>query len=189
LDSFKPEGEVVCGYKVLGDENKLPSVLEEHPDCSIFVAIGDNWIRSVIVKKILELTPEISFASVIHPSAQIGNVVSIGKGVAVMPGVIINSESIIKDFCIVNTKASVGHESVLEEFSSLASNVTLGGGVQIGAYSAISISATIIHGRKIGSHTVIGAGSIITKDFNGLSVVYGSPGKTIRERVIGESYL
>lgn len=189
LDSFKPVGEIIGGYKVLGDEKILPSILKEHPTCSVVVAIGDNWMRSVIVEKILELTPEISFVSAIHPSACLGKDVTIGKGVTIMPGVIINCKSVIGDFTIVNTRTSIGHDVVIEKFSSLASNVTLGGNVEIGSYSAISLSATILHGKKIGAHTIIGAGSLITKDCTGLSVFYGSPARKIRVRKVGDVYL
>lgn len=189
LDDFKPKDALVCGYKVLGSEEVLPQILEQYPKCSILIAIGDNWTRSLIVEKIIKLTPEITFISVIHPSVQVGKDVIVGKGVVIMPGAIINSQSEIGDFAIVNTMASVGHESIMREFSSLASNVTLGGNVEIGAYSAISISATILHGRKIGRHTVVGASSLITKDCMELSVFYGNPAKKIREREIGDVYL
>ncbi|WP_396636748.1 acetyltransferase [Maribacter sp. R77961] len=189
LDNYKPKDAVVFGYKVLGCENVLPEILKKYPTCSILIAVGDNWTRSVIFEKIIKLTPKINFASAIHPSALIGKDVEIGKGVVIMPGAVVNCHSKIGDFTIINTRASIGHEGIMHKFSSLASNVTLGGNVEIGAYSAISISATILHGKKIGTHTIVGASSLITKDCMELSVFYGNPARKIRVRKVGDVYL
>ena len=189
LDTYRSVGDSIFGYKILGDIGVLPKIVEEFPHCSIFVAVGDNWIRSLIVKKIVHVSPDINFISIIHPNAQIGKGVKIGKGTAIMPGVIIDSDSSIGDFCIVNTGSIICHESRLNNFSSLAPNVTLGGNVEIGLFSAISISVSVIHGIKIGQHSVIGASSLVMEDCSDLQVIYGSPAKMIRLREIGEIYL
>lgn len=189
LDSFKTINENTFDYQILGSEKALPNLLKTDPNIKIFIAIGDNWLRFQIMKKVLDISPGIEFISAIHPSAIIGKNVIIGKGVVVMPGVIINSDSVIEDFCIINTKSSVGHECQVGKFASLASNVTLGGNVKIGNYSAISISATILNNKNVGSHSVIGAGAIVTKDCLDKAVYYGVPAKKIRMREIGDLYL
>ncbi|MBO6534525.1 MAG: transferase, partial [Muricauda sp.] len=102
---------------------------------------------------------------------------------------IVNADSSLEDFTIVNTKSSVGHESIIKKFSSLAPNCTLAGNVEVGEYSAISLSTTISNGRKIGEHSVIGAGSVLIKDAEGLSVYYGIPAKLVRFREKGDRYL
>lgn len=189
LDVTSKIGEEILGYKVFDNEINLPSILLKYPNCKIFVAIGDNWIRKKIVYKIVNIIPDIDFATTIHPSAQVGKNVKIGKGVAIMAGAIINSDTNIGDFAIINTKASIDHDGIMSNFSSLAPNATTGGNVSIGEFSAISIGATIKQGVSIGSHSVIGAGALLMKNCGDNLIMYGVPAKEIRKREIGEKYL
>ncbi len=173
LDAYRKIGEETLGYKVVGKEDDLKELLNEYPNTKIFIAIGDNWIRKKVSEKILAIIPNIEFATTIHPSAQIGKNVTIGKGVAIMAGSVINSATQIGDFTIINTKASIDHDSKMFDFSSLAPNSTTGGNVSIGNYSAISIGATIKHGISIGKHAIIGAGALLMNDCEDNLIMYG----------------
>lgn len=189
LDAFSQVGENTLGYKIVGKEENLPDLLAKNPKCKIFIAIGDNWIRYNVMKKVVQIMPNIDFASTVHPSAQIGKNVKIGKGVAIMAGAIINADTQIGDFTIINTKASIDHDSVMFKFSSLAPNVTTGGYVTIGEFTAISIGTTIKDRIIIGSHSIIGAGSLIMKNCGDNLIIFGVPAKEVRKREIGEQYL
>lgn len=189
IDAYRDKGDETLGYKVVGKEENLPDLIKKNPNCKLFIAIGDNWIRYKVMNKVVEIVPNIEFASTIHPSAQIGRNVVIGKGVVIMAGAIINSDTVIEDFTIINTKASIDHDSKMLRFASLAPNVTTGGNVNIGEFSAISIGAIIKHGIYIGSHTVIGAGGLVVKNCGDNLVMYGVPVKEIRKREKGEKYL
>jgi len=189
IDTFKNKGEEVLGYEVIGKEDDLPELLKKHERASVIIAIGDNWVRYLVMEKILKIVPEIKFASTIHPSAHIAKHVKIGKGVVIMAGVVINSESVIEDFVIVNTKTSIDHDGLIKSFSSLAPGVTLGGNVTVGNYAAISIGATVKHNISIGNHAVIGAGAVLLHNCGDNIIMYGVPAKEIRKRVSGEKYL
>jgi sugar O-acyltransferase, sialic acid O-acetyltransferase NeuD family len=189
LDSNKNIGPDVLGFKIWGGTDVVPELLKKFPELKFFIAIGDNWRRSKIAQELLKIEPNIQFINAIHPSAILGKNVSLGRGIMIMAGAIINADSVIGDFTIINTKASVGHESTIMEYSSVAPNCTLGGNVTVGRYSAISISATILNGGSVGEHTVIGAGALLTKDADSFSVYYGVPAKFIRPRELGEKYL
>ena len=189
IDDFRNKGEETLGYKIIGNESDLPDLHLKNPNWKLFIAIGDNWVRHNVVNRIIDKIPDIEFASAIHPSAQIGKDVKIGKGVAIMAGAIVNSNSTIGDFTIINTKASLDHDGEMQPFSSLAPNATCGGNVSVGAFSAISISATIKHGISIGSHTIIGAASVLLKSCGDHLILYGCPAKEIRKREVGDRYL
>jgi len=189
VDSYKKMGSDILRYKIIGDEKCIPYLKEKEGIIKGIVAIGDNWKRKEMVKKIKDLVMDFDFISAIHPSASISNYISIGKGVAVMAGVVINSDAQIDDYCIINSKASLGHDSMMEEFSSLSSGVTIGGNVNIGKFTAISIGATVVNNVNIGKHTVIGAGALVTKDVGDFQIAYGSPAKLINKRNKGDSYL
>ena len=189
LDDFRKPGEKTLDYAVLGDTHDLPALLDQHKNCHFFVAIGDNWTRSLIASKIRALKKDIVFATIIHPSAQIGRNVKIGQGSVVMAGVVLNSGSVIGRGCIVNTLAGIDHDCALGDYASIAPNAVLGGNVVVEEHSAVSIGATIKQGVKIGQHTVVGAGSVVLKDFGDRLTVYGAPARIISERNIGDVYL
>ena len=189
LDAFKKIGDLAFGYKILGEEKHLPELIEKHQLTGCIIAIGDNWVRNVVKNKITEIHPSTNFINTIHPLATIARGVTVGMGTVVMAGAVINSNSQIGDFCIINTNASIDHDSIMDDFSSIAPGVTTGGNVSIGEYSAISLGANIIHGIKIGKHSVVGAGSTVLSNINGYVVAYGIPAKTIRKRKEGDKYL
>ena len=182
-------GEEIMGYPVLGSDNDLIALRQEFPNCQFFIAVGDNFIRNKVRNKIVSNFPNINFPTIIHPSAEIAKQVKIGQGVCIMAGAIINSCSVIGDFCIVNTKASIDHDNTIGQFSSLAPNATTGGDVTIGEFSAIGISATIKHGISIGDNVVIGASAYLNSNAPDHSTLYGIPAKIIRSRKPGEKYL
>lgn len=189
IDSFKKKGTILNGYQVLGSELNLPYLIEKYNIHGGVVAIGDNWTRKRMVDRIKKIVPSFNFITVIHPSTIIGKDVIIGKGSVILPGVVVNANSFVGDFCIVNTNSSLGHDGHMDDFSSLASGVCVGGNLSLGKFSAVSLGASIIENITIGEHTVIGAGSLVLKDIENNVIAYGTPAKVIRSRRIGETYL
>lgn len=189
IDSFKPRGEPAFGYEVLGSEDDLPTLLPCHDLSGCFIALGDNWQRHLLARKIVQLLPELAFISTAHPSAHIARGVTIGRGTVLMAGAVVNSDSTVGDFCIINTNASLDHDCVMEDYSSLAPNAAIGGNTHIGAFSAVGLGASVVHKRTIGRHAVIGAGSVVVGDVPEFSVAYGVPSRVVRRRAEGDNYL
>jgi sugar O-acyltransferase (sialic acid O-acetyltransferase NeuD family) len=189
IDSYKPAGEDVFGYKILGAEDTLVNLFKSGEALGGIITIGNNWTRHKMAGKIKALLPEFNFITAVHPSANIARGVGIGAGSVLMAGAIVNSDSKIGEHCILNTKSALDHDCVMGDFSSLAPGVTTGGKVSIGAFSAISLGANIIHGVNIGEQTVLGAGSVALKDIPSYCVAYGVPARVVRKRAAGEKYL
>ncbi|AZN42495.1 acetyltransferase [Paenibacillus albus] len=186
IDGSKPRGTSAYGYTVVGDEEYITKY---EGNAMGVVAIGDNWLRSKVVARILKIDNNFKFITAIHPSAVIARGVNIGDGTVVMAGVIINSDTVIGEHCILNTKSAMDHDNTIGDFVTLAPNATTGGNVTIGNYSVLSLSGSIIHAKVIGEHTVIGAGSTVLTDMGSNVVAYGTPARIIRIRAIGEKYL
>ena len=189
IDSYKPVGGKVFGYKILGTEDTLVELIKDGEVVGGVITIGDNWMRYKMAEKIKSILPEFNFITAVHPSANTARNVKIGAGSVVMAGVVVNSDSNIGEFCILNTRSSLDHDCVMGDFSSLAPGATTGGKVSIGAFSAISLGANIIHGVNIGEQTVLGAGAVALVDIPDHCVAYGVPAKVMRKRQAGESYL
>ncbi len=188
VDSYKPKGIKLFDYEVVGTEFDIKYLTQKGITKGV-VAIGDNWDRHLVQKKIMELVPDFEFIKVIHPSSIISPSAKIGKGTVVLASVTINTDTKIGDFCILNTDANFGHDSSMADYSSLAPGVTIGGNVDIGYCSAISLGANVIQGKTIGKHSVIGAGSLVLNDIDDFKLVYGVPAKEIRTIEKGERYL
>ena len=189
IDSLKPAAGKVFGYEILGGEETIPELLASREIQGGLIAVGDNWTRHLLVEKVRSLSPGFQFVSAVHPLAVTARGVTIGAGSVLMAGVVVNSDSKIGDFCILNTKASLDHDCVMHDFSSLAPQATTGGNVTIGAFSAVSMGAAIIQGLKLGEHSVLGAGALAVDDIPGHCIAYGIPARVIRKRKEGDKYL
>ena len=189
LGEKKNIGTDCMDYKVIGTEEDIQDILHQHPSCKVFVAIGDNFIRQKVSEKIISIAPTVEFAIAIHPSAQIGRNVQIGKGVAVMAGAVINSGTTIADGCIINTRASIDHDCLIGEYSAILPGATIGGNVTIGSSSILCIGAVVKQGIFIGNNTVVGACALVLENLGDNVLAYGSPAKVVKSRVLGERYL
>lgn len=189
VDSFKIKGRKHNGLEILGSEFDIPYLIEKYNLFGGIIAIGNNWIRKNLVEKIDVISPDFYYISVIHPNASIGKGVYIGQGSVIMPGVTVNCNSWVGDFCIINTNASLGHDSRMNNYSSLAPRVCTGGNFILGRFSAVCLGANIIENITVEEQTIIGAGSLVINDVESYAVAYGVPSKVIRKRAAGDPYL
>lgn len=189
IDSLIEIGSIKYGYPVIGRQEELIELKRKYDFSLGFVAIGDNFDRYYVRNQVLELIPDFKFINAIHPSAVIGRNVELGVGIAIAAGVIINPNSAIKDFCILNTGALLEHDCYMGEFSHLSVGSVTGGKTSIGKFSAVTVGVTIIDRITIGENTVVGSGSVVIKDLPGNVVAFGCPAKVIRKREPGEKFL
>jgi UDP-perosamine 4-acetyltransferase len=95
---------------------------------------------------------------VVSPSA------SIGRGVAIMAGVVVNANAAIDDLAIVNTGATIDHDCSIGVAAHIAPQSGLAGNVVVGACSFLGIGTKVIPGCRIGSNVMIGAGGVVISD-------------------------
>jgi sugar O-acyltransferase (sialic acid O-acetyltransferase NeuD family) len=189
VDSLKIIGEELFGYKILGRQEQLNTIISEYNIQGGLITIGDNWSRKIVFESIIKQDPDFKFVNAIHPSAIIGMNVVIGDGVVIMAGCIINPNSNVGNFCFFATGAQLEHDCNIHDFASISAGSITGGKVNIGKYSAIALGVVIIDRINIGENTVVGSGSLITKDLPDNVLAYGSPASIIRGRELGERFL
>jgi sugar O-acyltransferase (sialic acid O-acetyltransferase NeuD family) len=189
IDSNREIGSKLKGYSILGRQEDIQKITFENKVNSGLVCIGDNWSRMKVVNQIVSLVPSFNFITTIHPKTNISKNAKIGKGVVIMPGVTINTDAIVGNFCIINTNSSFEHYCIMDDFSSISAGVTTGGFVKIGQFSAIALGATIFDRIEIGYNSVIGSASLVSKNVPNNVLVYGIPAKIIKERKAGEKFL
>ncbi|MEG2587498.1 MAG: acetyltransferase [Cetobacterium sp.] len=163
--------ENFLGYPYLGKIADLQKI-DGYKNKKYIIAIGNNQIRENISKKL-----EISFITLIHPTAILGKNVKIGIGTAIMAGVIINSSSRIGNHTIINTGAIVEHDCMIDNYVHISPKVAIAGGVKIGKASWIGIGSSIIQEIRIGKNVMLGAGSVVVKNLKNNSKAFGVPAK------------
>ena len=163
-------------WTVAGDGEAFLSAAAED-DCEAFVAIGNAAVRLRWLEAAREAGA--SLATIIHPSSVLSGGATLGDGVIVAPGGIVNIASWIGLGCIVNTGASVDHDCRLEAGVHVCPGARLAGDVQVGQRSWIGIGAVVRQGVRIGSDVTVGAGAAVVQDVgDGLTVV-GVPARPL----------
>jgi acetyltransferase EpsM len=160
-----------------GPISAVSSITNEDENIKFIVAIGNNQVRSEIVKKIG--LPNNRFATLIHPSAIISPSACIGEGTVVMPNCVISANAKIGKHVIINTGAIVEHDNHISDYAHISPNATLTGSVSVGEGTHIGASATVIPGIIIGEWSIVGAGSTVIRDIPSFSKAVGSPTRLI----------
>lgn len=164
------------GLPYAGSE-KDPAVIAELVKYDYIVCIGDNIKRRELTTSLREKLG--APVNAIHPRAYIARQVTMGCGVMVGAGAIINPVAEIGDGVICNTGSIVEHGCVVGAFSHIAPSATILGNVHIGEACLIGGNAVIKPGVTIGDQAVIGAGAVVLSDVAAGAVVAGNPHKEL----------
>ena len=179
FDDGKSKGELINGSPVLGGMEELNKWSK--PLC-LALAIGDPGVKKQVFDKITN--PLISFPSLIHPSAMIGEsrFVRIDEGCIICGGTIITVNIVIERFVILNLSCTVGHDTTIGAFSSFMPTVNISGEVNIGEGVYVGTGAKIINQLSIGEWTIVGAGAVVAKSLPANCTAVGVPAKAIKFR-------
>lgn len=175
IDNY--ENRSVFGINVVGKDEDLEKFLKQGVN-NVFIAIGNNCVR----KKIYDYVTNLGYnvINVVSKDARISKFVSFGKGIAIMPGAVINADTFIGNGVIVNTGATIDHDCKIGDFVHVAPGSNLAGKVVISEGSFLGVGTKIIDGINVGKWTIIGAGSVIINDIEDNVTVVGVPGKIIK---------
>lgn len=166
-------GTKVCGVSVFGDDGMLSELYDLG---YIHAVIGVGSIKfTSIRRKVWNNARSIGFifppvtdaSSIIAKSAKLCDGVYVGKKA------VINSDSVVGKFAIINTGAIIEHECRIGEFSHIAVGATICGGCTVENDVFIGANSTVIQGVRIGMNSVIGAGSIVLADVPAGTTVIG----------------
>lgn len=183
IESAICSGMDVFGYYDITDKAKNPYNLEylgkeseiDHMSSSVFIAIGDNYIRRRVFEKLIE----VDIVNIIAPSSIVSDTVKFGENVFVSSNVIVNALSVIGEGTILNSGSIVEHECQIGRFSHIGPGAVLTGNVTIGENCLIGANTVIKPGVKVGDNVIVGAGSVVIKDLEANSTYAGNPAKKI----------
>jgi len=166
------EHETLYRYPRLGNDDALPSVFASGVRSAV-LAIGDNRGR----QRSMDILRRCGFkiVNVISTSAVVSKYATLGEGVAVLPGAVVNCDSRLEDGVIVNTNASIDHDSIVGPFAHVGPGVSIAGCVRIEEGVFLGAGSSVIPGVAIGSWTVIGAGAAVVSGLPSNVVAVGVP--------------
>lgn len=167
-------GKKINGISVLGGWEYV----QNNKGVRIALGVGNNKARESIFNRAKQLGAEV--VNAIHPSALICRNVKIGSGAVLMPGAVINTNTVIEDGVCVNTKASVDHDCVLKRFCQIWPGATLAGTVEVGEYSYVGTGASVIQNLKIGRDVMVGCGAAVIKNIPDGCTAVGVPARVIK---------
>ena len=158
----------------LGTDYALPH-LYSTGITNAFVAIGNNQRRKASTQELKALG--FTLINAISHHAVLSRHATLGLGIAVMPGAIVNAGTEVGDGAIINTNASVDHDCLIGVFSHIAPGATIAGSVKIREEVLIGVGARIIPGVTIGNRAIIAAGAVVIHDIASDVMVAGVPAK------------
>ena len=175
-DADAIQGTEINGYKVLGKTADVSN----YPDAYYVVAVGASRTREKIVSNMKTVNPSIKFGTVIDPSVEMSDLVTIGEGTIICAHTIITVNIEIGSHVIVNLDCTVGHEAVLQDFVTLYPSVNVYGITNIGHAVELGTGMQIIQGKTVGDYSIVGAGAVVVKDIPAKCTAVGSPAKPIK---------
>jgi acetyltransferase EpsM len=125
------------------------------------------------------------FATIIHPTARVSRLASIGEGSIINAGALVASYTHIGQHVIVNRGAIIGHHNSIGDVVTIGPGANLAGAVTVGPRTTIGMGALVLETRHIGSQSIVGAGSIVTHDVPDQVKVIGAPARVVAENVEG----
>lgn len=140
-------------------------------------AVGNSHLRQSLFARLRALayrTP-----NVVHPSAVISRGVTLGEGIFIAAGAIVNVDASIGDAAIINTGARIDHDCRIGSASHIAPGATLSGGVVVGERVWLGTGCCVRQGVEIGHDAVVGVGAAVVGDLAGGRTYAGVPARTL----------
>lgn len=177
-DNSEKWGEVFFGVSVLGPLHFANQFVNE---CFFVNGIGSE--RNFYNKEqIISNTniPLDRFETIIHPSASVSKMSTLGKGTVIFQNVTITSNVDIGNHIIILPNSVINHDNIIQDYTCITSGVNISGGVKIGKSCYLGTNCSIKGGITVGDYSLIGMGSIILSNVPENSVMIGTPAKRLR---------
>ena len=143
------------------------------PDDVFFVAMGDSkwrkYYSDIIEKKGGRFITIIGKDAWVFPSA------SIGEGSFVSSWATVSDNVIVGKHVIIHGSSILGHDAKVGDFSTLEAYCFLGGYSEVGSCSTMHVRSTLIKQKKIGNNVVVGACSLVIRNVEDETHVFGVP--------------
>lgn len=161
----------LLGFPISGDMSGI--------DADGFIAAtGDNASRARTYEECLARGLEPT--TVVHPSAVIGDDVTLGAGTFVAAGVVVNVGVWIGENAVLNTGCTIDHDCRIGDHAHVGPGASLCGGVQVGSGALVGVGSSVVPCACIGEWSVVGAGAAVVGDLPAEMICTGVPARPVR---------
>lgn len=171
--------EDVLGCPVLGTEESLPRLMQEH-DSAFFCNVNYS---PVLMREADQFLADngCQIVSLIHPAIDM-SYVEHGRNIMLAEGTIVGSGARIGDHLTCRLGSVISHDVTIEDYVYLSPGVTLCGESRLRTGCDIGAGATVLPGVTIGRNSIVGAGTVVTKDVPDNVTVVGVPARVIKNQ-------
>ena len=170
-------GTFRSGLPILGDIDGVAG----KTDAAIVVCVGNprNYTARQRIVDRLGL-PGDRYATVVHPSAAVGDGSVVGPGTVLLAGVVLTADVTVGAHVAVMPQAVLTHDDVVGDYVTIASGVRLGGGAVLETGAYVGAGALIREGVTVGAWSLIGLGCVVLHDVPPDEVWVGGPARFLR---------
>jgi sugar O-acyltransferase (sialic acid O-acetyltransferase NeuD family) len=162
----------------IGQNKTFPLSLFNPKKYEVIIAIGDPYVRDLIVNK---LPKETKFFTHINSSAQIlSNDVEIGEGSIICAGSILTTNIKIGKHSHLNLQTTIGHDCIIGDFFTTAPGVKISGNSNIGNKVYFGTNSCCKEKIQICNNVTIGLNCGVVKNINTPGVYIGTPNEKIK---------
>ena len=180
LIGFVDDSPEKLGRTLHGHEVFPRAALTDWPDALVLAVPGSPTsfrVRGGLIEG-LALDPA-RFARVVHPSARVSPLASLGRNVLVMAGVVITSNAVIGDHVCILPNTVIHHDVRIGDWTLIGSNATLAGSVTVGPGCYLGSGCSVMNGLTIGAGALIGIGSTVIRPVSPGTTVAGNPARPL----------
>lgn len=151
---------------------------EIQPDDVFFCALGDSHWRKHYAELITNKGG--AFINIIHNTALVSPVATIGEGCVIGPFTNISPNVKIGNHVMIQAYDDFGHDSIIADYASIESYVFLGGYASVGELATMHTRSSIIPRKSVGRESVVGFGSVVMRNVPDGAHVFGNPAVKVK---------
>lgn len=119
------------------------------------------------------------FATLIDPTATIGDRSEIGEGVVIFSNVDISVDCRIGNYVFMNSQDGIGHDVQIGDYCTFGPKVCISGATKMGMCVNVGALASTFPGTEVGERSTIGMNSAVIRRVKPGTTVMGVPAKAV----------
>lgn len=169
------DSQIIDGLPVVAFED----VEEIYPpsEYDMIVVCGYTRMRNRIEMFNKAKSKGYALVNYVSPDANIEGKLEMGENNIIFGGATIGLDGVLGDGNIVRQNCYIGHNFLIGSHNIISVGAIIGGYLIMGDLNFLGFRVTSSGFRKIGSENLIGMGSVLTRDVDSFSKVYGNPAK------------
>jgi sugar O-acyltransferase (sialic acid O-acetyltransferase NeuD family) len=167
----------VAALQSSGETPAVEHLDEFAPTSGELYILGPTTPTRAILARELEQRFGLTFTTLVHPTAYVSPMATLGQGVFVGAKSAIAPGAHLAEHVFINRGVTIGHDTHIGAFSRIQPGSNVGGLSHLGPGVTIGIGATLIERLVVGSNAFIGAGAVVVADVPADALMVGNPAR------------